>query len=127
MRGNKLIVRPANLLVELDVRSSSKTALSGNGRMKNAADEQRVITNVRPKQKRLLGIWPGKRDEHVGNVLFREMVGLVGDLQPARARKCFKQRRDIIAQFAVTDPALLQDVPGQNVKIKLGRYPQVPA
>jgi len=55
------------------------------------------------------------------------MVGFIGDLQPARARKRFEQRRDIIAKFAVADSALLQNVPGQNVKIKLRRDPQVPA
>jgi hypothetical protein len=43
------------------------------------------------------------------------------------ARENFKQRRDIIAKLAVADPPLLEDVPGQNVKIKLGRYPKMPA
>jgi len=55
------------------------------------------------------------------------MVGFIGDLQAARARKRFEQRRYIIAKFAVADSALLQNVPGQNVKIKLRRDPQVPA
>src|SRR4030095_9375517 len=53
MRGNKLIVRPADLLVKLDVRSATQTA-SLRVLVKNSADEQRVIANVRPKQKRLL-------------------------------------------------------------------------
>ena len=56
-----------------------------------------------------------------------EVVGLIGDLQPARTRECFEQRRDIIAKLPIANPALLQNVPGQNVKIKLRRDPQMSA
>src|SRR5262249_21377572 len=56
MRGNKLIVRPADVLVKLDIRSPTPTAPLGV-LVKNSTDEQRVITNVRAKQKRLL--WSG--------------------------------------------------------------------
>ena len=95
--------------------------------MKNSADEKRVIADVRPQQKCLFRCCAGQRNQHVRNVLFGDIVGLIGDLQPARMRKRFKQRRDIIAKFSVADFALLQNMPGKNVKIKLGRYPQVPA
>src|SRR5437016_13164866 len=95
--------------------------------MKNSTDEKRVITNVRPEQKRLLRRRATQRDEHVGNVLLSEIVGLIGDLQPAGPRKCFKQRPNIITKLAVADSALLQNVPGQNVKVKLRRYPQMSA
>src|SRR6266550_5292976 len=53
------------------------------------------------------------------------MIDLVRYLHPVRARKSFKQRRDIIAKFAVADSALLQNVTGENIKIKLRRYPQM--
>jgi hypothetical protein len=43
------------------------------------------------------------------------------------ARKSFEQGRHIIAKLAVADPALLQNVPGQDVKIKLSGNPQMPA
>ena len=56
MRSDKLIVRSADLLVKLDVRSATQTA-SLRVLVKNPADEQRVIANVRPKQEGLL--WSG--------------------------------------------------------------------
>ena len=118
MRGNKLIAGPANLLVEFDVRSAAQ-ATPMRVLMENSADEKRVITNVRSKQKRLFWSRARQRDEHVGDVLLGEIVGLIGNLQPARARKRFKQRRDVIAKLPVADPALLQNVPGKNIKIKL--------
>src|SRR6266566_7813067 len=93
--------------------------------MKNAADEKRVIANVCAQQKRLLGGRAGQGDEHIRNILLSAVIDLVGHLQPVRARKSFKQRRDVIAQFAITDPALLQNVTSQNIKIKLRRYPQM--
>ena len=101
--------------------------------MKNAADEERVITDVCAQQKGLLGSRAGQRDEHVRNILLHARIagGLAASvlrhLQPVRARKSFEQRRDVIAQFAIADPALLQNVPGQNIKIKLRRYPQMSA
>src|SRR6266487_4736171 len=126
MRRNKLIVRPADLLVKLDVRSATQAAPLGV-LVKDSADEQRVIANVRPKQKRLL--WSGaiQRDQDIGNVLFGQMMCLLGNLHPARVRKCFQQRRDVIAKLAVADSALLQHVSRQNIKIKLRRYPEVSA
>src|SRR6266705_2323465 len=55
------------------------------------------------------------------------MIDLVRHLQPVRARESFKQRRDVITKLAIADPAPLQNVTGQNVKIKLRRYPQMSA
>src|SRR5437667_11948833 len=127
MRGNKLIVRSPNLLVELEVRSAAQTPLSRDCGMKNSANKKRVIPDVRTKQERLLRSRARQRDEHVGNVLLSQMMGLIGDLQPAGARKRFEQRPDIIAKLSVADPALLQNVPSQNVKVKLRRDPQMPA
>src|SRR6476620_8537587 len=69
MRRNKLIVRPTDLLVKLDVRSATQTAPL-RVLVKNSADEQRVITNVRPKQECLLGSGAIQRDQNIGNVLF---------------------------------------------------------
>ncbi len=55
MRGNKLIVGPADLLVKFDIRSAAQTpSLSRDCGMKNSADEERVIPDMGPKQKRLL-------------------------------------------------------------------------
>src|SRR5690348_4783417 len=98
MRGNKLIVRPADLLVKFDVRSATQAAvLSRDCGMKNSADEQRVVANMRPKQERLLRSGAVQRDQDIGNVLFGYMMCLVGNLEPARVRKCFQQRCNIIA------------------------------
>src|SRR4030095_3040638 len=55
------------------------------------------------------------------------MMCLVGNLEPARVRKCFQQRRDVITELSVPDSALLQDVASEHVKIKLGRDVQLPA
>src|SRR5215468_9734059 len=48
MRGNKLLVRPADLLIKLNIRSATLTSPLGV-LVKNSADEKRVIANVRPK------------------------------------------------------------------------------
>ena len=56
-----------------------------------------------------------------------EMMCLLGNLQPARARKCFQQRRDVIAKLSISDSALLQDVASEHVKVKLRRNPKMPA
>src|SRR5262245_7939876 len=126
MRGNKLIVRPADLLVKFDVRSATQTAALGV-LMKNSADEQRVIANVRPKQKRLFRSSAVQRDQNIGNVLFSQMMCLVGNLEPVRVRKCFQQGGNIIAKLSISDSALLQNVPSKHVKIKLRRNPKMPA
>src|SRR5438046_3751874 len=126
MRGNKLIVRSADLLVKLDVRSAAQTAPL-SVLVKNSADKQRVIANVRPKQKRLLRSGATQRDQDIGNVLFGEMMCLLGNLDPARVRKCFQQRRDIIAKLPVPDSALLQDVASEYIKVKLRRDVQLAA
>ena len=82
---------------------------------------------MRPKQKRLL--WSGaiQRNQDIGNVLFGQMMCLVGNLDPARVRKCFQQRRDVIAKLSVPDSALLEDVASEHVKIKLRRDLQLAA
>src|SRR5262245_46962625 len=89
MRRNKLIVRPADLLVKLDVRSTTQTAALGV-LVKNAANEQRVITNMRPKQKRLFRSSVIQRDQDIGNVLFGQMMCLLGNLKAAGVGKCFQ-------------------------------------
>ena len=122
MRGNKLIVRPADLLVKFDVRSATQAAAL-SVLVKNSADKQRVIANMRAKQERLLGSSAVQRDQDIGNVLLGEMMCLVGNLEPARVGKCFQQRCDVIAKPSVPYSALLQDVASQHVKIELRRNP----
>src|SRR5215468_9652574 len=130
MRRNKLIVRTADLLVKLDVRSAAQTPPLGV-LVKNSANEQRVITNMSPEQKCLL--WSGaiQRDQNIGNILLGQMMcpacnavrsttgSLVGNLEPVRPRKCFQQRGNIIAKLSVSDSPLLQDVASEHVKVKL--------
>ena len=126
MRGNKLKVRPTDLLVKLDVWSATQTA-SLRVLVKNSADEQRVITNMRAKQECLFRSGAIQRDQDIGNVLLSEMMCLLGNLEPARARKCFQQRRDVIAKLPVSDSALLQDVASEYIKVKLRRDVQLAA
>src|SRR5262245_15655039 len=90
MRGNKLIVRPADLLIKLNIRSATLTSPLG-AFVKDSADEKRVIANVRPKKEGLLRSGAIERDQDVGNVSFGQMMCLLGNLEPARVRKCFQQ------------------------------------
>ena len=126
MRSDHFEIGPADLLVELYVRSATQTAPL-RVLMKNAADEKRVVADVRAQQKRLLVCRAGQRDEHVRDILLSAIIVLIRHLQSVRARKSFEQRRHVVAQFAIADPALLQNVPGQNVKIKLRRYSEISA
>jgi hypothetical protein len=64
------------MLVKLEIRSAAQTAPL-RILMKNSADEQRVIADVRAKQECLLGSGAVQRDQHVGNVLFGEMVRFI--------------------------------------------------
>jgi hypothetical protein len=82
---------------------------------------------VCPKQKRLLGRRAGQRDEYVMDVLLNTFADAFGNLQLARTRKRFKQRCDIVAQLSIADSTLLQNVPGQNIKIKLRGNSQMSA
>src|SRR5439155_16027295 len=84
-----------------------------------------IIAKLGTQQKRL--IWSGaiQRDQDIGNVLFGQMMRLIGDLQSACVGKCFQQRRDVIAKLAVADSALLQDVASEHIKVKLRRNPKM--
>ena len=68
MRGDELIIGATDLLVKFDVGRAAQTAALGV-LVKNAADEERIIADVRAQQERLLGCRAGERDQHVGNVL----------------------------------------------------------
>jgi hypothetical protein len=81
---------------------------------------------VCPQQKRLFRSRARQRDKDVRNVLLSE-IGFVRDLQAAGVRKCFEQRRDVIAKLPVADPTLLQNVPSKDVEIKLRRNPEMSA
>src|SRR5437773_8175207 len=130
VRSDKLISAATDFLVKFDVGRPAKTAALGV-LVKDATDEERVISNVRAQKKRLLGRGAGERDQHVGNIFVGAVVrpgesvlwrlDLVRALQLIRARKSFEQRADIIAKFAIANAGLLQDVPGENIKIELGR------
>ena len=130
VRSDKLIIAATNLFVKFDIGRAAKTAAL-RVLVKDAADEERVISNVCAEQERLLRRGAGERDKHIGNVFAGAIVrpgesvlwriDLVRALQLVRARESFEQRANIIAKFAIADPGLLQDVPGQDVKVKLRR------
>ena len=87
--------------------------------VKNAADEERIVSDMRSKQERLLRGGAGEGDEHVRDVLAAVIFNLVRRLQSVRPRKRFQKRPDVIAKFSIDNASLLQDVPGEHVKIKL--------
>ncbi len=130
MRSDKLIIAATDLLVKFDVGRPAKTAALGV-LVKDATDEEGVISNVRAQKKRLLGRGAGERDQRIGNIFVGAVVrpgesvlwriDLVRALQLIRARKSFEQRADVIAKFAIANAGLPQDVPGENIKIELGR------
>ena len=124
VRSDKLIVGATNLFVKFDIRRTAQTApLSVLA--KNAANKEGIIPDVRPEKKSLLGRRSGERDEHVGNVFVGAVVDLVRALQLVRARKSFEKRTDVIAKFTIADAGLLEDVSGEDVKIKLRRNVQM--
>src|SRR6266550_3822162 len=52
-------------------------------------------------------------------------AAVVWGLQKSDSRKLFQERPNIIAQFAIGDPGVSQDVTGENVEIELRRNPEV--
>src|SRR5712691_11282503 len=120
MRCDQLVVGAANLLVKLQIGRTTTAAPLGV-LVKNAAEKERIISNVRAQQKALLGCRASERDEHVGDVRASSFCARVRRLQTIDARKSFEQRSDVIAQLAVVDARSLQNVTSQDVKIKSGR------
>ena len=125
VRSDELIIAAADLFVKSNVGRTAQAPALGVF-VKNATDEERIISHVGTKQECLLGCGAGQRDQHIGNVFVRAMVDLARALQLVRAGKSFKQRSDIIAKFAVANAGLLQNVSGENVEIKLGRDVEMP-
>ena len=117
--GDELIIGPPDLLVELQVGRAAQAAAL-RVLVKNSADEERIIADVRAQKKSLFRGHARQRDQHVGNVLLRPIRSAAcGARKTLRARKCFQERSDVIAEFAIGDSGLLQDVTGEDVKIKL--------
>ncbi len=119
VRRDELIITATDLFVKLDVGRAAKTAAL-RVLVKDTTNEERVISHVRAEQECLFGRGAGERDKHIGNVFMRAAVDLVRALQLVRARKSFEERADVIAKFAITNARLLQDMPGEDVKVKLG-------
>ena len=125
MAGDQLIIRPADLLVKINVRPTAQTAAL-RVFVENATDEKRIIADVRTKEKSLLGRGAGERDEHVGYVCMAGIADLVRGLQSVRTRESFQERSDVVAEFSIDNSRLLQDMPGEHIEIKLRRNVEVP-
>ncbi len=66
-----MIIGPADLLIKFEVRPAAQAPpLSRDCGMKNSADEEGIIPDMRPKQKRLFGSRAVQGDQDIGNVLF---------------------------------------------------------
>src|SRR5712691_1298985 len=89
--------------------------------VKNAAEEEGIISDMRSKQERLLWGGAGERDEHVGDVFATVIFDVVRGQQSVGPRKSFQKRPDVIAKFPIDNASLLQNVPSEHVKIKLRR------
>src|ERR1700730_11279756 len=124
VRRKQLIIGASNLFVKLNIWRREQTA-SLSVLVKNSGDEERIVSNVRTEQKCLLRRRAAERNEHVGDVFVRPFADFVRALKLAGARKRFQKRTDIVGKFPITDPGLLQDVTGQDVKIELRRDVQL--
>src|ERR1700682_6091471 len=120
MFGDEVIIRSSNLLVKLQVGTAAQAAALGV-LVKDTADEERIISDVRPQKKGLRRCAAREGDEHVGEILMRRLVRRVRSPKQIGPRKRFQNRSDVIAKFTIGDAGLLENVPGQDVKIKLRR------
>jgi hypothetical protein len=121
---DQLIVRATHLFVKGEVGRAAQTAPLGV-LVKNAAKKKGIIPDMRPEKKRLLGGGAGEGDQHVGNVLPSGLRRHVRSEQSVRARERFQKRRDIIAELAIGDTNVAENVPGQDIKIKMRRNPKL--
>src|SRR5947209_9525316 len=117
--SDKLVIGAADLFVEANIGCAAQTpALSVL--VKNSGDEERIISNVSSKQECLFRRRASESNQHVGDVLVGAGADPVRCLQFVRVGKCFQKRTHVVGQFAVPNSALLEDVPREHVKIKLG-------
>jgi len=70
MRSDELIIGATNLFVKLDIRRAAQTT-PVRVFVKNAADKERIISDMGAEQESLLRRGAGERDEHIGNVFMR--------------------------------------------------------
>src|SRR5438067_10749325 len=70
MRSNKLVVGPPDLFVEFDVGGAAQAAALC-ALVKNATDEERIISGVRAQQKCLFRRGALQRNQHVRNIFMR--------------------------------------------------------
>jgi len=118
MGSDQLIVGAADLFVKFDVGCASKAAVL-SVLMKNAADKELVISDVGSKQKRLFRRRPGKGKKYVGDILAALIFAAGRTLKAICARESFEDRADIIAQLAIGDARLSQNVAREHIKIKM--------
>ena len=64
VRSNQLIIRPTDLFVESNVGRAAQAA-PVRVLVKNAADEERIISDMRAQQERLFWRHTRQRNEHV--------------------------------------------------------------
>src|ERR1700736_727745 len=120
MFGDEVIIRSSDLLVKLQVGTAAQTAALGV-LVKDAADEERIISNVRAQKKGLRRRAARERNEHVGEILMRRFVRRVRSPKQIGPRERFQNGSDVIAKFTIGDAGLLENVPGKHIKIKLRR------
>jgi hypothetical protein len=124
VRGHELIIRATDLFVKGEVRRPAQTAALGV-LMKNATEEKGVIADMRAQEERLFRGRASQRNQHIGDILAAAFLIHVRRLHSTDARKSFQERGDIIAQLSIRDPDVAQDVTGQDIKIEVGRDPEL--
>ena len=117
--SDKLIIGAADLFVKRQIGCAAQTAALGV-LMKNAAEEEGIIPDVRAKEKRLFRSRLGERDEHIGNVLTARVGYQVRRAQSACAGKRFQERRHVITQLAIGNAGVAENMARQDIKIKVG-------
>src|ERR1044071_4997402 len=120
VRRHQLVICPSDLLVKSEVGRAAKTPAL-RVLVKDTAEKERIITDVRPEQKRLFRSGAGKGDQHIGNILAALVFGRVRRLQTVHPRKGFEKRSDVITKLPIGDADISQDVTRKHVKIKMRR------
>lgn len=117
---DQLVICPTDLFVEREVRRTPQASPLGV-LVEDAAEKQGIIADVRAKEESLFRTRPRQRDEHVRNVLPAGFRNHMRRAQTVGARKSFQERSDVIAELAIGDADIAQDMTGQDIKIKVRR------
>src|ERR1700722_18256058 len=122
MSGQGVKTRPAHIFIEREIGSAA-LASAFDVFIKDPADEQSVIADVRPDEKGLVGSSGLERQQKVRQIKSFEILDRCSQLP--NKREIFQKRPDIVCQQTIVDARSLQNESSQNIEVKLRRNGQV--